>query len=163
MVMWLFESALFTEVLLPFLLVFVLVFAVLQKTKVLGDKKNQIDALVALTVGLILIGVSSARNFIVNVTPWLAVGLVVILIYLLLFGFVGSDNKDGIKLEKWMKPTFAVLAAVFVVVIVLIYSGAWSKIFDSGSMTNSWLPNIIFLVIIGVAMAVALGGKKDKD
>lgn len=159
--MWLFEQPLFTEVLLPFLLVFVLVFAVLQKTKVLGENKNQIDALVALVVGLILIGVDSARNFIVNILPWLAVGLVVILIYLLLFGFVGSNEK-GIQLEKWMKPTFAILSVIFVVVLVLIYSGYWEKIFSDSLTSSSWLPNVIFLIIIGAAMAIALGGKKKE-
>ena len=159
--MWPFDSILFTEVLIPFLLVFVLVFAVLQKTKILGDGKKQADSLVALALGLILIAVPKARNFITNITPWLAVGLVVILIYLLLFGFVGSDLREGIKIEKWMKTTFAGLAAVFVIVLVLIYSGTWEKIFGGSSATSSWLPNLIFLVVIVVAMVVALGGKKD--
>lgn len=161
--MWLLEQPLFTGILIPFLLVFVLVFAVLQKTKVLGDKKNQIDALVALALALILIVTPKANEFIINITPWLAVGLVVILIYLLLFGFVGSDLEKGIKLEKWMKPTFAGLAAVFVVVLVLIYSGTWDKIFSGTSSTSSWLPNLIFLIVIIAAMAVALGGKKKDD
>ena len=159
--MWPFDSILFTEVLVPFLLVFVLVFAVLQKTKVLGDGKKQVDALVSLALGLVLIAVKPAREFITNITPWLAVGLVVILIYLLLFGFVGSDLKEGIKIEKWMKTAFAGLAAIFVVVLVLIYSGTWDKIFSGSSGTDSWLPTIIFVVVIIVAMAVALGGKKD--
>jgi hypothetical protein len=157
--MWPFDSPLFTEVLVPFLLVFVLVFAVLQKTKVLGDGKKQVDAMVSLALGLILIAVPKARNFITNITPWLAVGLVVILIYLLLFGFVGSDLKEGIQIEKWMKTTFAALAAIFVVILVLVYSGTWDKIFGGNVGTESWLPTIIFVVVIIAAMAVALGKK----
>lgn len=159
--MWPFDSILFTEVLIPFLLVFVLVFAVLQKTKILGDGKKQIDAMVSLALGLILIAVPKARNFITNITPWLAVGLVVILIYLLLFGFVGSDLKNGIQLEKWQKTTFASLAAIFVVALVLVYSGVWDKIFNGTSGTESWLPTIIFIVVIIAAMIIALGGKKE--
>ena len=45
----------FVETILPFLLVFTLVFAVLQKSKILGDNKKQIDAIVSLVVGLLLI------------------------------------------------------------------------------------------------------------
>ncbi|MBC8435098.1 hypothetical protein H8D91_01205 [archaeon] len=159
--MWLLEQPLFTEILIPFLLVFVLVFAVLQKTKVLGDKKNQVDALVSLALALILIVTPIAREFITNITPWLAVGLVVILTFLVLYGFVGSDKKEGIVIEKWMKTTFAGLAGLFVLVLVLIYSGVWDKIFHGSLGTTSWLPNIIFLIVIIVAMVIALGGKKD--
>lgn len=155
--MWLFETALFKEVLIPFLLVFVLVFAVLQKTKALGDGKKQIDALVSLAIGLLLIGVPSARNFITSITPWLAVGLVVILIYLLLYGFVGSD-KEGIKLEPWMKSTFAILAVVFVVSLVLVFSGFWAKI-TSGINGGTWLPTIIFVIVVAVAFGLVVGKK----
>ena len=159
--MWLLEQPLFTEILIPFLLVFVLVFAVLQKTKVLGDKKSQVDALVSLALALILIVTPIAREFIINITPWLAVGLVVILTFLVLYGFVGSDKNEGIVIEKWMKTTFAGLAGLFVLVLVLIYSGVWDKIFHGSLGTTSWLPNIIFLIVIIVAMVIALGGKKD--
>lgn len=157
--MWPFDSILFREVLIPFLLVFVLVFAVLQKTKVLGDGKKQIDALVALAIGLILIAVPKARDFITNITPWLAVGLVVILIYLLLYGFVSSDKEKGIKLEKWMVTTFAILSVIFVVALVLVFSGFWTKI-TSGVNGGTWLPTIIFVVVIAVAFALVVG-KKD--
>jgi hypothetical protein len=156
--MWPFDTPLFTEVLIPFLLVFVLVFAVLQKTKVLGDGKKQIDSLIALGVGLILIAVPKARDFITNIMPWLAVGLVVILIYLLLYGFVSSD-KEGLKLEKWMKSAFAVLAIIFVVALVLVFSGFWAKI-TSGVNSNTWMPAIIFVIIIGVAFALITGKKE---
>ena len=54
--MAIFSNPFFTEMLLPFLLVFVVVFAILQKSKILGDGKAQIDAIVGLVIGLILIG-----------------------------------------------------------------------------------------------------------
>ncbi len=158
--MWPFDTLLFTEVLIPFLLVFVLVFAVLQKTKVLGDKKNQVDAMVSLAIALIVLSVPVARNFITNITPWLAVGLVVILIFLLLFGFVGSDLKEGLVLEKWMKPTIAGLSALFVVALVVYFSGLWDKWFSGNLGASSWLPNLVFIIVIVAAVVIALG-KKD--
>jgi peptidoglycan/LPS O-acetylase OafA/YrhL len=161
--MWPFDTVLFAEGILPFLLVFVLVFAVLQKTKVLGEGKNQIDALIALAVGLILIAVPVARDFIVNIMPWLAVGLVVILIFLMLSGFVGSDNKEGLKLGKGVKNTFLGLAALFVVALVVYFSGLWDLLFDGGADYGSWLPSVVMLVIIVAAVVVAIGGKKGKS
>lgn len=155
--MWLLEQPLIRGILIPFLLVFVLVFAVLQKTKVLGDGKKQVDALVALAIGLILVATPAANEFITNITPWLAVGLVVILIYLLLYGFVGNDEK-GIKLEPWMKSTFAILAVIFVVSLVLVFSGFWDKI-TSGVNGGTWLPSIIFVIVIAVAFGLVVGKK----
>ena len=52
------SSQLFVEVILPFLLVFAVVFAILQKTKILGEGKKQIDAIVSLVIGLIVIAFS---------------------------------------------------------------------------------------------------------
>ncbi len=160
--MWPLDTPLFIEGVLPFLLVFVLVFAVLQKTKALGEKKNQIDALISLVVGLILISVPIARNFIVNLIPWLGVGLVVILIFLVLYGFVASDNKDGLKLGKGIKNTFLALSAIFVVVLVIYFSGFYNKFFTGSSNVGSWLPTVIMLAIVGGAVAAAIGGKSKE-
>ena len=50
-----FQHFIFQEFILPFLLVFTIVFAVLEKTKLLGDGKKQLDAIVAFVVGLIFV------------------------------------------------------------------------------------------------------------
>ena len=54
------------EVLLPFLLVFTVVFAILQKTSILGKGKKQIDAIVSLVVGLIVVAFGYATNVIIK-------------------------------------------------------------------------------------------------
>ena len=66
---------------LPFLLVFVIIFAILQKSKILGAGKAQIDALVSLVIAIVLIVFPTPRDIIVNLVPWLAVGVVVILVF----------------------------------------------------------------------------------
>ena len=71
MVLTILQSPIFMEVLLPFILVFTVVFAVLQKTKVLGEAKSQVDALVALSVGLITVAFGYATGIIVNLIPFL--------------------------------------------------------------------------------------------
>ena len=61
-----FTNPLFVETILPLLLVFVLVFAVLQKTKILGEGKRQIDAIVALVVAMIFVAFGQATNIVVK-------------------------------------------------------------------------------------------------
>ena len=158
-----FDNAIFTEMLLPFLLVFVLMFAILQKSKILGEGKAQIDALVSLAVALILIGVPGPRNIVVNLMPWLAVGAATILVFLILYGFVAGDLKEG---PKWMKLVFGILAGVFVLGVLVYITGLWVPLqeFFAGNSGNEWIMNILLIVIIGGAMAVAIAtGKKSKD
>jgi len=158
-----FMSAFFTEMLLPFLLVFVVVFAILQKSKILGEEKAQIDAIVALVIGLILIGVPGPRDIIVGLMPWMAVGVAVILVFLILYGFVAGDLS---KAPDWMKITFGILAGLFTIGVVLYVSGLGQNIINWFSRSGSseiWVNVVMILLIVG-AMAVAIvSGKKKKD
>lgn len=158
-----FASSFFTEMLLPFLLVFVIVFAILQKSKILGDGKAQIDAIVALVVGLLLIGVSGPRNVIVGIMPWMAVGIAVVLVFLILYGFVAGDLSNA---PDWMKITFGILAGLFTLAVVLYVSGLGTVILGWLSWSGSsdvWMNVLMIALVIG-AMAVAIfGSKKKKD
>src|SRR3989344_8777090 len=44
-----------TDVMLPFLLVFTLLFAVLEKTKVLGDQKRNLNLTISLVISLLVV------------------------------------------------------------------------------------------------------------
>lgn len=159
----LFTGTIFSEGILPFLLVFVLVFAVLQKTKILGEGKSQVDALIALAIGLILIGIPTPRGYIVSIIPWLAVALVVLFTILLLYGLGGeydSDPKKGLKIPKWFSKWVLYLAIVFVVILVLVVGGSWDKIvswFDDSQI----LSNVLIVVAVAIALWVALGNKSE--
>ena len=157
-----FTSTIFSEGILPFLLVFVLVFAVLQKSKILGDGKKQIDALVSLAIALILVAAKTPRDYIVAMIPWLAVALVVLLIFFLLYGFAaGSDKEKGFIIPGWAKTTVLVLAIIFVIVLVLIVTGSWLTI-KNWLVGGNVLGNVFIVIAIGVAMWVAFGGGKSE-
>ena len=161
--MGIFANAFFTEMLLPFLLVFVVVFAILQKSKILGDGKAQIDAIVSLVVGLILIGVPQSRNIIVGIMPWMAVGIAVILVFLILYGFVAGDLS---KAPDWMKVTFGILAGLFTLAVVLSVSGLGSIILDwlSGSGSSDvWMNVVMIVLVIGAVVVAVVCGKKRKS
>jgi uncharacterized membrane protein YhdT len=156
----LFTTEIFTKGILPFLLVFVLIFAILQKSKLFGDGKSQIDALISLVIGLILIGFPAPRDLIVSMVPWLAVALVAMLIAFLIFGFAASDNKDGLKMPDWVKKSAIWIAIVFVIILVLVLTDGWNKI-QQWYGDSQIVGNILIIVAIGVALWIALGGKKD--
>jgi len=145
-------------------LFFVVIFAILQKTKILGSDKAQMDALVSLAISLILIVTPPARNFVVNFTPWVAVGISVILVFLLLYGFVAGDLSST---PNWMKVTFGILSGLFVLALVIYFSGIWTndlvKSFFSIKDSGSIWANILLVIIIAGAFAAVLATSKSKD
>lgn len=159
-----FELPFFKEMLLPFLLVFVVVFAILQKSKILGDGKAQIDAMVSLVVGLILIVFPGPRNIMVGILPWMSVAIMVIFVFLILYGFVAGDM-SGDKTPKWMKTTFAILAGLFTLIVVLYVSGLWNIIVNSfsGSGGDIWTSVIMIILVIAVVAFAMYSGKKKDD
>lgn len=145
---------------LVFVIVFVLVFAILQKSKILGDGKKQIDALVSLAMGLIVISVGYAVDLISNLIPFLAVSLVIILVFLLLVGFF---HKEGFEAPSWMKMTAIVVAFIAVLVAVLYFTPAWdyiSEVYSSGG--SNIFSNVIIIVIVLIILAVLVGSSSGK-
>jgi len=145
-------SSLFTEAILPFLLVFVITFAILQKAKVLGDGKAAMDALVSLAIGLILIGVPFARDIVVNLMPWIAVGIAVILTFLILYGFVGGEITTGDR--KWMKVALGILVGIFTLAVVAYVTGLGELMMGLFSNTGEHFGSQVFLILIVVAVFV---------
>ena len=157
-----FDNPFFTEMLLPFLLVFVVVFAILQKSKILGEGRAQIDAMVSLVIGLILIGVPGPRDIIVGIMPWLAVGVAVILVFLILYGFVAGDL-SGNNVKPWMKITFGILAGLFTIGVVLYVTGVWEYIlgwFSGGESSDVWMNVVMIALVVGAGVVAVVSGKK---
>lgn len=152
---------------LPFILVFTLIFAILQKTKILGDGKKQIDALVALAIGLIVVSFGYATGIIISLIPVLAIGTVVLLIFMLLYGMVFKAGEFAIHDKvKW---TIGILAAIAVIIATMVATGAWGYVvdlFNTGGTGSFNVTNLIFVVIVAIAVALVVmggGGDKKKD
>ena len=160
-----FSNPLAVEAILPFLLVFVLVFAVLQKTEVLGKGKKQIDALIALVVGLIVISFGYAVYIINNLIPFLAVSLVIILVFMLLVGSFFEAGK--FELGKNVKIGAGIVALIALVIAVLYITGYWDTLVatfgNEGESSRLWA-NILFIgVIVAVVIAFGFAGKEGKS
>lgn len=111
-----------------FVLVFVLVFAILQKTKILGANK-WIDSIVGIIMGIIFITFSSVREYLTNVTPWFVVLLTVSFFLFLLIAFL-------LKSDAWSKFTKpSTIIVIILLAIILI-----AAIFYTFPSTRALLP-----------------------
>lgn len=159
MVETIFSSPLAFQVILPFLLVFTLVFAVLDKSEVLGKGKRSINALVALIIGLIVVAFGKAVEIINNMIPFLAVSLVVILVFMILLGALYEQGT--FKIHENVKWVFMIIIAIAVVIAVLYFTGAWDFLYEyvmDGGSSSSVISTIVFVVLIIVAVAFVFWG-----
>lgn len=159
-----FQSAIFTEFLYPFLLIFFITFAVLEKTKVLGDGKKQLNALISFIIGLVFISAVVPKLVIGDLILFLSVGVVIIFVIMLLWGFVGG------KMELGKAGPFIGIAIAIIVILVALGSagflgpmGSALGVFWNWLFYNSWSEtfwqNAFFVIIIGAALAVVLKAK----
>ena len=157
---YIFNNPIFNELVWPFLLVFVLVFAVLDKTKLLGEGKKQINAIISLVIALIFVSFARAVGIVTSLMPFLAVALVIILVFYLMMAFIWGE-KEGFSVPKGVKFAGAIIAFVAVVIAVLVVTDYWGKLLGLFSSGGSVTSTIILLVVVGAALAVVLStGKK---
>lgn len=168
------QSSLLTDFLYPFLLIFFICFAILEKSSIFGDGKKQLNALVSLVVGLIFVGAVFPKIIVANMVLFMTVGLVVIFVALMLWGFVSGGNiTPGPKMLKF----YGVLLGIAVAIAVIWATGIGGSflqglesvfrfLFDSSWSSPFW-SNFLFVALIIVAVVVVVKAKgvvegKDK-
>ena len=153
-------NAFFVSYIYPFLLVFTLVFAILEKSKILGDGKKQIDAIVSLVIALIFVTFGTAVGIVNQLMPFLAVLLVIILVFYLMMGFIWGGEK-GFEVPKGVKYAGAFVVFIALVVAVVVITGYWGKVVDVFTGKNSWASLIFFVVLIVAALVAVLWKNKE--
>ena len=154
----------FTRFALPFLLIFFIVFGILEKTKLFGSEKRQLNALIAFVIGLILVGATSPTLTISNLILFLTVAIVVLFVALLLWGFIAGEK--GLKFDEAPKTLkwFIGIVIVVAVIIALLWAlgvegtvfGVASNFLFKSSWSKSFWTNLSFVVVIIVALVLVL-------
>jgi hypothetical protein len=149
------------QIILPFIILFLVIYAVLQKSKILGGDNKLLNIAVSLAMALIAVSFASPINVITSIIPVFAIAIVSLLVLMIVFAF--ADGKDKFELNNGIK--YAVWGAVgFAVVAMVIWSsGIWTIITKKTNTELLW--NIIFFVIIAAVVAIAAsgsGGEKKK-
>ncbi len=145
------------DVVLPFLLVFTIVFAILEKTKVFGsDKiegkeysKKNINAMVSFVIAFFVVASSRLVEIITEVSSNVVILLLLVILFLLL---VGSFFKEGtgVFLEGGWRIFFMVLMFAGIVLIFLNAIGWLDQVWDfvGGGGGGNAVGAIILIVII---------------
>lgn len=147
------------DIILPIVLIFTVVFAILQRIKILGDNKS-IDAVVALVIGFFAISNPYVTQLFVPLFSNAALGIMIILVFLLVMGFVMKEYEN----EGWNQITLIGGFAIFIWLMsrAADYFGGNYLIFSSDWWyNNAWW--IVPLVLFGLLMAFVVNGDKPKE
>ena len=151
----------FTSFALPFLLIFFVVFALLEKTKIFGDENKQINALVAFVIGLIFVGSVFPKLVVGNLILFLTVALIVVFVGLLIWGFLSGGEA---KIEGTGIKIVGGIVTVIVVVLAVIWATDWTggvlNFLFGQSWSSALWTNVSFIAVIAIALALILKSSK---
>ncbi|MBD3249357.1 hypothetical protein GF336_04900 [Candidatus Woesearchaeota archaeon] len=141
------------DVLLPFLLIFTIVFAVLQKSELLGEDKKNFNVVISLVIGLSVIiphvirpgGEADVIPIINQALPQISLIAVAFIMVLLLVGLFGVEWKGNS-----ISGIFALISAIAVLVIFGGAAGWWEDPY--------WLYDIFGEETISVVIMILVFG-----
>jgi len=147
-----------TNFVYPFLIVFFIVFAILEKTKLFGEEKKQLNALTAFVIGLIFVSAVFPKMVVSNMILFLSVAIVIVFVVLMLWGFVFS-TKEGFVMTSGMKWGLFVVITIALIIGILWAAGVSGRAYDflfNQSWSEAFWTNLIFIILIGVALAAVI-------
>jgi hypothetical protein len=156
-----FQNWIFTKFILPFALIVTLVYAILEKTKLLGDGKHQLNAIISFVIGISFTGFLAGTEIVSNMVLFLSIALVVLFVILMLWGFI-YGKKEGFELEPWMKTILAIVAGLAFIAAVIWATGVQDKIISllfSQSWSSAFWSNLLFAAVVVVSMVLLLKPK----
>ncbi len=147
----------------PFLLMFFVVFAILEKTKIFGEDKKQLNALVAFVISLIFVSAVFPKLVVGNLILFLTVAIIVVFVALLLWGFVIGEEAKIVG--KGMKIAIGIVIGIALIFAIFWATGLGFKFFEplfDQSWSKDFWTNFFFIIVVAIALAVLLASK-NKD
>ena len=160
------------EYLLVFLLVFVIVYAILQKTSILGDGKKNLNIVVAIVVGLLVVLPSVTGRFpayadpvliISEALPSISIILVAIIFLLILIGVFGQEKVFlGVSMPGW-------IAFISFLLVLIVFGGAagwWTGYFGNTLeqlIGAESIAVVIMLLVFGIVIAWITSDTKERE
>ncbi|MDP7181364.1 MAG: hypothetical protein QGF25_01215 [Candidatus Woesearchaeota archaeon] len=143
----------FVTVLLPFVLVFAIVYGILHQTKVLSDRKN-LNAMVAFVIGMFVVASLQLVEQLNTIVAWMSIVVIVLLFVVMIFGV------SGIKIDKKKWYWHVILVAVIGVILAVVLS----TIFKPGRLLNFVtapfvMSALLAIIMVGVIIFLVKGEK----
>lgn len=164
------------DVILPFLLVFTIVFAILEKTRVFGTDeyngkkipKKNLNAMAAFCMAFFVVASAQLVDAITTISSNMVVLLMLSIFFMILAGSFHKETEEGFSLNKTWNSIFMVIMFVGVILIFLtgIKNGdgiTWWAVFFNWLKSN-WNAEVLgSILMIGIALGLITFVTKSPD
>ncbi|MEX0932657.1 MAG: hypothetical protein WDZ77_00975 [Candidatus Pacearchaeota archaeon] len=140
---------------LPFLLIFALVYGILNKMNLFGTENNKsINAVISLAVGLMALQFGVVSVFFADILPRLGVVLMIVLVFLVVSGLFGNPrNKGWTNFMMWGS---VIIAVVIVLQSLEIFQNSFSNFLYL--IPPGWWYAIVLLIVV---IAIVAGSRSS--
>ena len=165
------ESWGLTDVLLPFTLIFTIMFAILQKTRVFGEEKKNINMVVALVFGLLVViphvtnTYPAGMDIVVVLNSALPSVSIVVVAAIMLLVLIGIFGKEAVILGMALPGWITFISFMIIIFIFGNAAGWW------GGRWGRWMEDffgqdaiaiIIMLLVFGIIIAFITGESGER-
>lgn len=142
---------------LPFLILFALIFGILSKIKIFGENAKGVNVAITLAVSLMALQFDLVPRFFAEVFPRVGVGLAIILILLILTGLFFDPSKSFLGIAM------LIIGAVIVIVILVNTGSAlgWQSGLFWEQHWGTILSIVLILLVIGGVVGRPGGSKGE--
>ncbi|MBR9700503.1 hypothetical protein GOV11_01415 [Candidatus Woesearchaeota archaeon] len=160
------------DVVLPFLLIFTIVFGILEKSKIFGSEKvgdktysrKNLNAMVAFCTGFFVVASTQLVAIINEFVAGMALILLIIIMFMIMVAtFHKQQDADGLDLTKWMTPlvTFVIIS----IVLIFLSAANWLDViwaYIAFDWDSTIVGTLALLLIIAGAMWLLVRTPKEK-
>lgn len=145
------------DVVLPFILVFAIVFGILEKTKILGTveiegkiyTKKNLNAIVSFVIALIVVASTRLVAVINKILADVVLLLLLSVFFLLLAGSFWKEEKEAVFLQKGWR-TFFMIVIFFGIVLIFFNAIGWLRVIIDFMLQYSGSQWTATLLLIGI-------------
>jgi hypothetical protein len=148
------EAAGFFSYLLPFLLLFALVFGILTKVQIFKDNK-MVNGIIALAVALMALQFDFVPNFFSQIFPRLGIGLSIILGLMIIVGLFADPKSPAVN--------YVLLGIGVVTIGIIIVQSAGAVGWQSGQWWEDNWQMIVGALVLFVLVAIIIGSASPKN
>ncbi len=143
---------------LPFMLMFAIIFAILEKTAILGKDNKAISVIISVATSLMALQFDFVSTFFATIFPKFGIGLAIFLVLMLFLGFFIPEGDDRKKIDKWIG---WILALGIIAWAVFSYF-QWTVAYQSFAF---WFKDYFWtlVLLVGMVVLIVLGVKGSES
>jgi len=119
------------DFILPFMLVFAVVYGILERTKLFGERGPSVNAIIAVSIAMAAVLTSWFVTFLTGFLPWVSTVAIVIVCALMLMAMFAGNFDQLIASDKFLKYGAIIVAAVLVIIFIVVILSTTGFVFPS--------------------------------